>query len=191
MIAQMLLSLAIGISSPTLENEEADAAFNFYLKEMVQHAMAVDAPMANLIEKYLVEATFDTTSESVFKTRLRAIQATLEDHPDKIDRFQNLDSKFQRAFDKKISAGKQKRLIYTAAGAAAGAAIGAVIGVPVGKAMGTGTKALFISVPTGALVGAGAGFLLGDIVAMPDYSYERGSVDWDLKEIEDEVEGRK
>jgi len=151
MISEILLSITLCASAFSLENEDSDVEFNFYLKEMVDHAMAQDAPMASLIANYLVEATFDTTSDRVFKTRIRQISKTLEDHPDKIDRFQYLDGKFKRTFEKKVAAAKQKRLLY----AASGAVVGAIIGIPVGKLAGGGTKALFISVPSGALVGAG------------------------------------
>lgn len=188
MLIEMVLGLSLSLAADIdVEKEEADAEFNFYLREMVVHQMSADAPMAELIFQSLVDATFNTTKESIFRERIHSLQKTLQDHPDKADRFDKLDREFTRVFQKKVDEAKKKRFIY----AISGAVIGAVVGIPVGKAISSTSKILFITIPAGALLGAGAGFLLGNLLAMPQYSYESGMVShWDLKEIDDVVAGR-
>src|SRR5262249_29461448 len=146
--------------------------FDFYLQEMVSHELAPDAPMSRLIYEYLVEATFDTNSENVFKERLQRLAQAQQDHPDRMGRFQSLDRYLQREFEKKLKSAKTKRLIY----AGAGAVIGALVAIPIGRAIHSGAQSLLIAIPSGALVGAGVGFLLGNLLAMPHYTYESGMV---------------
>ncbi len=180
MIAQILLGTAFLLSSPE-DQSDATVAFDFYLNELTEHEMAADAPMARLIEKYLVEATFNTTSEAVFKDRLRRISKAYSQNPDKSERFRRLDSGFTVAFEQVIQKAKKKRIIYSAAGAV----VGALVAIPVGRLISTSSKFLLVSIPVGALAGAGAGFLLAQLIEMPDFSYERGLMSRDLQEIDD------
>lgn len=180
-----MIALLLGLSLMSTAAEEFDGPnvdFDFYLKELVSHEMAADAPMAKLIRDYLAEAVFDTTSEKVFRDRLRQIQQSLQENPNRLDRFKSLDSALSRSFEARLESAKQKRLIYTAAGAV----VGALVAIPVGRVIGGSTKALLIAIPSGALLGAGAGFLLGQLVAMPHYTYERGMVNrFDLAEVDE------
>lgn len=180
MIAQILLGTAFLLSSAD-EGSDSELAFDFYLNELIEHEMSVDAPMARLIERHLIAATFNTTDGDILKDRLRRLAEAYRDNPDKVDRFKRLDNGFAVAFEKLMKSAKQKRLIYTAAGAA----IGAVVAIPISKAISGSSKVLLLAVPLGALAGAGAGFLLGQIMAMPDFEYERGFFSRDLEEIED------
>lgn len=187
----MIIAIAFALqifASPQgdLDRELTDVDFNFYLRELVDNELSSDSPMANLIYDYLVEATFDTTSESVFRSRIDALHRAQQENPDKIQRFLALDKRLARSFDKKMAESKTKRLLY----AGAGAVVGALIAIPIGRAIQPGMKVLLIAVPAGALLGAGAGYLLGDLLAMPNYTYESGMVNnWDIAEM-DEYLGR-
>ena len=79
---------------------------------------------------------------------------------------------------------KKLRWYFTAGGVLAGM----VVAFPIGKFIGKSAKAIAIAIPVGAVLGGGAGFLLGDLLHMPDYYYEPGSVTDDLQLIYDELD---
>jgi len=180
-----VLGFALGLvgAAPVDSENDKQSAFDFYLEELLAHEMSADAPMSRLIEDYLVEATFDTTSGDIFKDRLRKIQRAVKDRPDRIGRFQRLDDRFSDVFRAKLSEAKHQRMIYTAAGAV----VGALVAIPVGRAINKSAQVLWISIPAGAALGAGAGYLLGNLIVMPDYTYDPGTLNFDLKQIQDEL----
>ncbi len=185
MILTIGLRALLALTAQNAPAESPDADFDFYVQELVAHELPDSDPMVPLIERGLVDAIFNTTKEAVFKDRLRKVHQLAREHPDRIERFDRLDRQFSQAFELKLKEAKRKRTIFTLGGAVAGA----IVAIPVGRLISKSTQALLIAIPVGALVGAGAGYLLGDLVAMPDYSYEAGSLNTDLDEINDFLGG--
>lgn len=181
------LSLALNFIADVQPDLGADSEseYAFYLSEMLNHSMPVDAPMAKLIEERLVETIFDSTDADVVKNRITALSTALKSRPELVERTIHLDRALTKAFDAKLAKAKTRRLIY----AAGGAVVGALVAIPVGRLISTSAQTLWISVPAGALVGAGAGFLLGHLVEMPDYRYELGGLNWDTHALREFLSG--
>lgn len=189
----LALALSVNFSTPdsSWDDWENDQEFNFYLGEFAENRFEDGSSYQRLLEERLSAATLKTTRESVFKNRLRQLQEAYRRYPETQLRFQRLDELLQDGFSEKLKKAKRIRWIS----ATGGAVIGALVAIPIGKSMGSSLagKALYIAIPIGALSGAGLGFLLGDIFAMPDYRYEDLGVSSDiesgLREIETALEG--
>lgn len=180
LVAQTLLSLCLLSFSP----ETGDENFDFYLGELIVSELEDNDPMHRLMVDYLVESVFSSNDQSEFSTKVNAIRETSREYPERMLRFRSLDRKLQKAFDEKIKRAQKKRWLYTAGGAV----MGAVIGFPIGKAMGGSAPLLWLTIPTGALAGGGAGYLLGKIILMPDYQYETGMINGDVENILDDLD---
>lgn len=178
--------LAINIAQPAWDNYESDQEFNYYLGEFVENNLEDQHPMQAYVETKLAESIFDTTDEAKFKKRIQSLQNAFRQYPDHLLRFDRLDTRLQQNFNAKLKRAKRIRWIS----AAGGAALGALVAIPVGKQLGSqlGAKALLISIPVGALAGAGAGFLLADLLAMPSYEYDSSGISPDLDLGMEEIE---
>lgn len=183
-IFALTLSLLTGIDDELGD----DLDFTFYLSEFATSELPKGDPMQQIIVDHLVESVFNTTREDTFQQHIRLLKSTAKSNPDKADRFSTLDSRLKVEFDKKMKEAKQKRLIYTAGGAVAGAVLGIPVGKMLSNATSMGSKILYLTVPAGALAGAGAGYLLGDLIAVPNYSYEPGTMTRDLELVQQEIE---
>lgn len=182
LLAKLAAVLLIALPSA----DSGPSSFDYYLGELVTCKLPPESPMLKLIVERLAESAFETSDEATFYHQLRLLKSTAHENPDKIESFIKLDRRLQAIFKERLQKAKTKRLIYTGVGAVAGA----VLGVPAGKWLGSniGSKILWITVPAGALAGAGAGFLLGNILAMPDYAYDSYMETGDLDQINEEIE---
>jgi hypothetical protein len=173
----------------TEDPSQKEDEFSFYFSEFTTHQLEKSEPMAKLIVQRLAQALFDTSSKSEFELRLRILRTALKTNPELFDRFMSLDARLRDEFDTRVKKAKEKRLLF----AAGGTVVGALVGIPAGKLLSQstslGSKIIWITIPAGALAGGGAGFLLGDILEMPNYGYHdgdlRGDLDLDRKELED------
>lgn len=186
MIAALLLSLSI--FSAVDEETASDDEFTFYLTEFAQHELPKGDAMAQLITDRLVDATFNTANTASFKNHIQQLKVMAKANPIKADRFASLDTRLAAAFEEKLKAAQHKRLFYTAGGAV----VGAIVGIPIGNFLSTstsmGSRIMLISIPAAALAGAGAGYLLGGILEVPDYTYEPGTMTRDLDFLRSELE---
>ncbi|MDB5038278.1 MAG: hypothetical protein JWQ35_1806 [Bacteriovoracaceae bacterium] len=185
-IQSLLLALPlISQSPPDVPNDETE--FGYYYGEFLTYAMADDQPMAKLITDRLAESLFQASSSKELQDRLKLLKTSAREHPELLGRFVNLDTKMKRSFTGRVSKSKQKRLLYTVGGAV----VGAIIGLPVGKLISAhttlGIKVLWIAVPAGALLGAGAGFLLSQILDMPENIQSSDFLSKDLESIREEI----
>lgn len=167
--------LLISFSSALWDNYEQDQSFHFYLGEFVENKLPENHPMLSFIEDSLAEEMFNTNNSQLFKERIRKIQAAYRSNPNYITRFDQLDRRLEDTFQEKLKRAKRIRWLS----AAGGAIIGALIAIPVGKQI--NSKALWIAVPTAALAGGGLGYLLADLLAMPDYDYSDVPISSDLE----------
>ena len=55
-----------------------------------------------------------------------------------------------------------------------------MVAFPIGKMI-AGGRYLLLALPAGALAGAGAGFLLSDLINMPHYQYSEGDLTDDVR----------
>lgn len=172
----ILLCLQILAAEP----QEETSDFDFYLEELVSHELETNAPMSQLIIQNLSEAIFDTDSAEIFHSRIQALKNVFINNPRRADRFIALNRALEVAYSKKIKEAKRVRLIYTAAGVV----VGALIGIPIGKAVGGSGRILLITVPIAGSIGAGAGFLLGNLLALPEYEFDSSILEIQLKELE-------
>ncbi len=185
-----LQTLALGLTlvAQTGSNESAtgNEEFDFYFGEFVTFEVSEKEPqLGNLIMDRLAESMFNTNNGETFRTRLALLKKAYYDHPLKRMRFNALDARLQVMFESKMKAAKRKRWIYTASGALAGA----LIAIPIGKVIASSAstvRLLTIAVPIGAVTGAGAGYLLGSLLAMPKYEFTPGSLTTDL-EVRDQL----
>ncbi|MBN8554493.1 MAG: hypothetical protein J0L93_03530 [Deltaproteobacteria bacterium] len=180
-----LLSVSVYAASEPIDNE---SEFGYYFNEFISHELDTTEPMAKLIVNRLAETIFDTTSKSEFEGRLRMLRSSLKAKPELLDRYMSLDARLRNEFDERIEKAKEKRMLYTVSGAV----IGAVVGIPVGKVLSTSTsmgmKVMAITIPAGALTGAGAGFLLGQLIEMPHYDLQEGALMGDLDLMNKELQ---
>ncbi|MGA0162911.1 MAG: hypothetical protein ACO3LE_01495 [Bdellovibrionota bacterium] len=178
-----LISLIMIFSMPSDRIEdwddfENDHEFNFYLGEFIENNLDELHPLQVLIQDRLVENFFETSDQKVFQSRLRKLNQAFENHPKALLRFESLNEALYEEFNQKIKKAKTMRWIFTAGGAAAGA----LVAFPVTKmfARKAARSILLLSVPLGAISGAGAGFLLSDFLFMPDYQFDGLNVSSDL-----------
>ena len=192
MFRTLLIGLVLSVGSLTAappEDASDDDAFEYYLGEFLTYEMDVKHPMAILIANRLAEAVFSTSKRAIFYGRIDRLRSAIKEHPAKYRRLVDLDRRLTKAFSIRIKEAKKKRLYY----AIGGSAIGAVVAIPLGRIIGSqfsqiGSKALWIAIPTGALAAGGLGFLLGNLLHVPDYSYEAGSLIEDLELLYEEME---
>lgn len=168
---------------PSISHADTQA-FEFYIWEYETHYLTEEDPLALLIERHLAESVFDTTSKSTFEARLKRLQALIAQRPDRLESLRRLDQYLQQAFDVRLKRAKNQRWLY----AAGGALVGALIAIPMGRLVSSSAQTLWISVPIGALAGAGAGFLLGELLTVPRYAYTSGLLERDLEISIDEIE---
>jgi hypothetical protein len=185
----IVLSLAYLLSGASIdEAPTGDSNFDYYFGEFTTYEMKSDQPMGKLITERLAASMFDTTDEKTFRTRIQLLLNSEKENPDKTERYLKLDSYLSAQFESRLKEAKHKRLVYTAVGAVVGAVIAIPAGLMIGpKVTSMGTKVLLLTIPIGALAGAGAGFLLGNILAMPKYDYEPGVLSKDLKAYQNEI----
>jgi len=174
-------SILLSLHLLTSAVAEDSSDFDFYLEELVSHELDAEAPMSQLIVQNLAESIFDTESEKVFQARLQRLRTAFSDHPRRAERFVTLHRALEKVYAAKIKEAKRLRMIYSGAGAV----VGALIGIPVVKSLGGSTKLLLITVPLGAAAGGGAGFLLGNLLAMPDYEFDSTVLDFQLRDIDE------
>jgi hypothetical protein len=179
MMKSLLMALQIFAVEPAADQT---SDFDFYLEELVSHELATSAPMSQLIIQNLATAIFDTDSAEVFYSRIAKLKESFRDNPRRAERFVALNQALQRAFDVKLQEAKRLRVIYSAAGAI----VGALIGIPVGKAIGSSNKVLLLTIPVASAVGGGAGFLMGNLMVMPDYEFDSRALDFQMNELESE-----
>lgn len=177
MMQSLLMALQVFAVEPAAEQA---SDFDFYLEELVSHELATSAPMSQLIIQNLAAAIFDTDSAEIFYGRIAKLKESFRNNPRRAERFVALNQALQRAFDAKLQEAKRLRVIYSAAGAV----VGALIGIPVGKAIGSTNKILLLTIPLGSAIGGGAGFLMGNLMAMPEYEFDSGALDFQLNELE-------
>jgi hypothetical protein len=162
-IQSLLISLPLLLEPPHAPTSD-ETEFGYYFGELMTYGGEESHPMVNLITTRLSEALFQSESTTVFQERVRLIKRSAEDYPELAPRFAKLDTHLQKSLGKRVQSAKGKRLIY----AATGAVIGALVGIPIGKLIAAhstlGQKVLWIAIPSGALLGAGAGYLLGGIL---------------------------
>jgi hypothetical protein len=167
-------------ATPTNEwnDFQADAEFNFYLGEFLENHLDEFHPLQVLIEDRLVESFFSSTNEKLFRERLKKLNAAFENNPSALLKFEILNQALQEAFREKVAKAKRTRWIMTTSGAV----IGALIAIPIGRWVGPTTlgPALALSIPVGALSGAGAGFLLSELLYMPRYRFDGLNVTADI-----------
>lgn len=156
-------ALVMGIP-PSLLSESDESNFGYYSGDFLTYAMSEDDPLAMLIHKRLAESLFESNNSQTFTSRLRFLKQISEQYPELRLRFSILDEELQMHLNQKLKQGKNKRLIYSAAGSL----LGALVAIPIGKTLASssslGTKVWWLSIPAGALVGAGAGYLLSGIL---------------------------
>lgn len=179
----MIGALIVAASAWLLPSAPED--FDFYLGELVTHELSADDKMSILINERLAESIFETSDEAIFKQRLTALHAALEKNPSKLDRFNDLDRRLSAVFAERVRQGKRVRLLY----AAGGAVLGALVAIPIARLASTSRTALFIAIPAGVLGGAGAGYLLGQMIGMPHYDLEGSLFNKDLEFMNTELEG--
>lgn len=179
MILKMLALLTL-----SLTQADGSESFEFYLGELVTNRLDAKHGMIPLIERGIIESIFESHEKVVFLQRLNDLQIALQKHPELYQNFVQIDRGMAREFEERLAKAKRKRLYYSAGGVL----VGALVGIPIGKAFGGG-KALWISIPASALAGGGAGFLLGDLLAMPKYEFLRGQLvedlEFELEQLED------
>jgi hypothetical protein len=183
-ISRAWVLCVVALTSTTLAESSTDS-FEYYFKDYALHHLEDKDPLAKLIEERLAESIFDTTSELEFKNRIRAIQQLLEDRPERAQSLRRLNRLLEKNFQEKLSRAKQRRWLYSAAGAV----VGALVALPISKSMSTHAQTLWIALPVGALAGGGLGFLLAHLIEMPKYEYTSALIssdfDHSLNEIED------
>ncbi len=167
-----LLALAIFFSG------SSDTAFEFYLKEFESNYLTKDDPMLKLIENRLAESVFETSDQAEFQRRLSRISELYRLRTDHAQSFKRLDRALKREFEDRLHKAKRRRWLY----AAGGALVGALVSIPIAKAISAQSSALWIAIPVGALSGAGAGFLLGNLMETPKYSYASGMLSGDIEQ---------
>jgi hypothetical protein len=178
-MTSLLMALQIFAVEPAAEQA---SDFDFYLEELVSHELATSAPMSQLIIQNLATSIFDTDSAEVFYSRIAKLKEAFRDNPRRAERFVALNQALQKAFDTKLREAKRLRVIYSAAGSI----VGALIGIPVGKAIGGSNKILLLTIPVGSAIGGGVGFLMGNLMAMPDYRFDSEALDFQMNELERE-----
>ncbi len=162
-IESLLVALTI---SSTGMIDQVDSDFSYYMGELQEQKFANDHPMLKLIVSRLAESVFDTASSSVLSQRLYEIKKLQESRPDLNGVFNQLDGELQKILKKKVAEGRETRLLYSITGAV----VGAIIAIPISKKLVSGgvitpdARALRIAVPSAALAGGTAGYLLGDLV---------------------------
>lgn len=165
-------SLLIALSVLGIERLEAqDSDFSYYLGELQEQKLKDDDPMRRLIIRRLAEAVFDTAQSTAISQRLYEIQKLSSKRPDLYSAMAQLDANLQSVLQSKIKIAKEKRLIYSASGAAVGALIAIpLVKLPISKLLRTeGPVSLWIAVPSSALMGGAAGFLLGDLLEISSF----------------------
>lgn len=162
---------AFALSLTAYPDSTGNPDFDFYLGELIEDEREDKDPTHKLVAGYLAEAILQANSNEDFQNYLQVLNQAVREHPERHRRFRQLDRALQTGFQEKLKAAKKKRLIY----AASGAIIGALVGIPVGRMLNS-SKLIWISIPAGALAGGGLGFLLGNLIAKPDYEYEAGSI---------------
>jgi len=187
LIAAFLFSLRLVSVWSADDHLSGDPAFDFYYGDFLNFDMKIEDPLAVLITHRLAEAVFSTTDGSEFKKRIQFLLDARQENPDKLDRFVKLDRILETEFDTRLKQAKQKRILYSEVGAV----VGAIVAIPAGLLIGSqfsslGAKVLLIAIPIGALSGAGAGFLLGDLLAIPHYHYEPGLLSKGLQAYQDD-----
>jgi Txe/YoeB family toxin of Txe-Axe toxin-antitoxin module len=182
-LALFLTALSGPPEVPTIEESE----FAYYFGEFVTYSMEDANAMSRLITDRLADSLFQSETNETLQTRLKLIKNTSQEYPELVGRFAKLDARLQTTFNARVTKSKSHKLIYTAAGAL----VGAIIGFPAGKLLSNhsalGTKMLWITVPAGALVGAGAGYLLSGLIEKPDSSHSSNLMSKDLETIEAEL----
>ncbi|PIR22195.1 MAG: hypothetical protein COV44_09265 [Deltaproteobacteria bacterium CG11_big_fil_rev_8_21_14_0_20_45_16] len=178
-----ILFASLSTLSPQLGPTDSDA-FNLYYIEFTENYLEPKHGMKNIIEKSLAEAVFSSNDETQFKNFIRLLKNASESAPERNKDFRRLDRLLATEFETRMENAKSIRWIYSAAGAIAGA----VVAFPIGK-MVAGGRYLLLALPAGALAGAGAGFLLSDLINMPHYRYSEGDLTDDvnskLNELDD------
>ncbi len=173
------VSFCLTASPPLDEARTGSDSFDYYFGEFKAFEMPASDSMAKLITRRLSESLFETNSSEKFYERLRSLKDFLRHHPEKVERLIDLDRLLQRDFEARLKKAKTKRYLYSASGAI----VGALVGLPIGNVF--GNKLIWIAVPAGLIVGASAGFLLGSVLEIPDYTYDAGTLTNDLELIEE------
>lgn len=163
--------------------------FDYYYLEFTENFFKTDHKALDLIEDGLVQAMFSTTDAETFKEYIHLLHQAALQHPERFVLYDNLDFKLQKEFQIRLKAVQQKKIIYSVVGAV----VGAVVAIPIGKhfVAKTGAKLLWLSIPAAALAGAGAGYLLADLLYSPDYHYDEGSLTRDLDLYREEILGEE
>jgi len=167
--------------------ESGNEAFDFYFGEFIGNHLSTGHGMKRIIEEGLAASVFSSNSEREFMRFLEILDQAVRQYPEHYDSFRRVDRLMAAEFQRRVNYAKEKRLIYSAAGAV----IGAAVALPVGGLLqgSLGKKALWIAVPTGVLAGGGAGFLLAHLRHMPKYHYERGQLTDDIDFFWESIEG--
>ncbi len=183
-LSSLLFSALVAGVPPSELNDRDDTEFGYYMGEFLTYAMPDDEPMANLITHRLVDTLFDSRNQKVFDERLMSMKTYSEKYPELLLRFEVLDDQLKTSLSSNIKESISKKYIY----AAGGAVVGLLVGIPVGSALAShttmGSRVLWLTIPAGALVGAGAGYLLGGLLSRESI-HEFNSSSSDLGLIED------
>lgn len=168
----MIVALSFWLVSACVDTETNDlgTGFDYYLGEFLQNHLEDNHAMHRLIEEGLATSLFDSNDKQIFYKKIQCLQDAYQERPDLSRRFKRLDGRMQREFQARLEAAKERRWIATAIGVGAGA----LIGIPIGYALKSrlGAQALWISIPATALAGGATGFLLGDLLYVPAFSYQ-------------------